>query len=96
MLDGYGCTSLASAGYCLRETSTFGMRRSLAERRKLAREFATVQTPYGEVTVKLGKLNGRIIQAAPEFESCRKIAEGASVTLRQVYEAANRAMKEIV
>ena len=54
-----------------------------------------MQTPYGEVTVKLGKLDGRIIQAAPEFESCRKVAEQASVALRQVYEAANRAMKEM-
>ena len=80
----------------LRETSTFGVRRSLAERRKLAREFATVQTPYGEVSVKLGKLDGRTVQAAPEFESCRKVAEQASVTLRQVYEATHRAMKELV
>jgi len=80
----------------LRETSTFGVRRSLAERRKLAREFATVQTPYGEVSVKFGKLDGRTIQAAPEFESCRKVAEHAGVTLRQVYQAANRAMKELV
>ena len=93
------CAEADADRFCeliLRETSTFGMRRSLAERRKLAREFATVQTRYGEVTVKLGKLDGRILQAAPEVESCRKIAEGASVTLRQVYEAANRAMKEIV
>jgi uncharacterized protein (TIGR00299 family) protein len=92
------CAEADADRFCeliLRETSTFGVRRSLAERRKLTREFATVQTPYGEVTVKLGKLNGRVLQAAPEFESCRKVAEQASVTLRQVYEATNRAMKEL-
>src|SRR6185312_16214080 len=44
----------------LRETSAFGVRRSVAGRRKLQREFVKVTTPYGEVTVKLGKLNGKI------------------------------------
>jgi uncharacterized protein (TIGR00299 family) protein len=74
----------------LRETTAFGVRRHLAERRKLRREFATVKTPFGEVTVKLGKLNGKIVQAAPEFESCKKIAEKAGIPLKQVYEAAVR------
>jgi len=72
----------------LRETSAFGVRRHPAERRKLRREFTTVKTPFGEVTVKIGKLDGKIVQAAPEFESCRKVAEQAKVPLKQVYEAA--------
>jgi uncharacterized protein (TIGR00299 family) protein len=72
----------------LRETSAFGVRRHVAERRKLRREFVTVKTPFGEVTVKLGKLDGKIVQAAPEFESCRKAAERAGASLKQVYEAA--------
>ena len=61
----------------LRETSAFGVRRYTAERRKLRREFVTVQTPHGAVTVKLGRLDGKVLQAAPEFESCRKLAEQA-------------------
>jgi uncharacterized protein (TIGR00299 family) protein len=77
----------------LRETSSFGVRRYPAERRKLAREFATVQTPYGEVTVKLGRLDGRVVQAAPEFESCKKLAEAAKVPLKTVYEAAIKATR---
>src|SRR5256885_9080742 len=48
----------------LRETSTFGVRRHIAQRRKLTREFRDVQTAYGPVKVKLGKLDGRILQAA--------------------------------
>jgi uncharacterized protein (TIGR00299 family) protein len=76
----------------LRETSAFGVRRHLAERRKLAREIAAVQTPFGEVAVKLGRLDGRIVQAAPEFESCKKVAEQAKAPLKQVYEAALRAL----
>jgi len=72
----------------LRETSAFGVRRHSAERRKLHREFTTVKTSFGEVTVKIGKLDGKIVQAAPEFESCKKAAEKAGVPLKEVYEAA--------
>ena len=45
-------------------------------------------TPHGEVTVKLGKLNGEIVQVAPEYESCRAIAASADVPLKVVYDAA--------
>ncbi len=76
----------------LRETSAFGVRRTLAERRKLRREFTEVQTPFGTITVKLGKFNEKVVQAAPEFESCQKLAVRAKVTLKRVYEAANRAI----
>lgn len=77
----------------LRQTSAFGVRRHVAERRKLRREFTQVKTPFGEVTVKIGKLDGKIVQAAPEFESCRKVADQAKVPLKEVYEAALRVMK---
>ncbi len=76
----------------LRETTAFGVRRTIAERRKLRREFATVKTKFGPVTVKLGKLNGKVVQAAPEFESCKKLAAQKKVPLRQVYEAASKVL----
>jgi pyridinium-3,5-bisthiocarboxylic acid mononucleotide nickel chelatase len=75
----------------LRETSAFGIRRYNAERRKLRREFVNVQTPHGGVIVKVGRLNGKVLQAAPEFESCRKLAEQAKVPVKEIYEAALRA-----
>ena len=75
----------------LRETSAFGVRRTVAERRKLRREIVTVKTPFGDVDVKLGRLNGNVVQAAPEFESCRRLATQANVPLKQIYEAAVRA-----
>ena len=77
----------------LRETTAFGVRRFATERRKLRREIRQVATPFGEVEVKLGLLDGAVIQAAPEFESCRKLAEQAQVPLRQIYEAAARAAR---
>ncbi len=75
----------------VRETSSFGVRRHISARRKLKREFITVKLPQGEVIVKLGKLNGRVVQASPEFESCRQLAAQTKVPLKQIYEAAIRA-----
>jgi uncharacterized protein (TIGR00299 family) protein len=74
--------------WILRHTSAFGVRRWLTERRKLWREFQTVRTPFGEVTLKIGRLDGRIVQTAPEFESCKKLAEQANVPLKAVFDAA--------
>jgi pyridinium-3,5-bisthiocarboxylic acid mononucleotide nickel chelatase len=76
------------------ETSALGVRRTMAERRKLKREFRQVRTVFGEVTVKLGVLNGRVVQAAPEFESCRNLAEQKNVPLKEVYAAALAAQGE--
>src|SRR5207247_6599873 len=78
----------------LHETSAFGIRRYTTERRKLKREFKTVQTPFGEVTVKLGKLDGKLIQATPEYESCRTIAQQKGLPLKQIYDAALKAVKD--
>ena len=72
----------------LRETSTFGVRYYVAVRRKLPREFVKVVTPYGEVTMKLGRLQGKAVQAAPEFEACKLAAAKAGVPLKAVYAAA--------
>ena len=76
----------------LRESTAFGVRRHLTERRKLRRELVTVDTSFGPVTVKLGLLNGEVVQASPEFESCRVVAERARVPLKRVFEAASRAL----
>ena len=77
----------------LRETSAFGVRRTVAERRKLRREFTKIKTPFGDVTVKIGRLDGKWVQAAPEFESCKKLASRAKVPLKRIYEAALKAVK---
>jgi uncharacterized protein (DUF111 family) len=76
----------------LRETSAFGVRRHAVERRKLRREWMTVPTPHGDASVKVGRLGGKVLQAAPEFESCRRLAAQAGVPLKAVYEAVLRAL----
>jgi len=74
----------------LSETSAFGLRCQTMERRKLRRQIVQVATSYGPVEVKVGTLNGRRVQVAPEFESCRRLAERAGVPLKEVYAAAMR------
>jgi uncharacterized protein (TIGR00299 family) protein len=77
--------------FMLVETTAFGVRRSISERRKLSRRFTTLQTVFGDVTIKIGSLNGRMLQAAPEFESCRKLADHHQVPVKLVFEAAMQA-----
>lgn len=77
----------------LRETTAFGVRRTLVERRKLQREFVEATTAYGKIKIKLGKLDGEVVQAKPEFESCRRVAAKAGVSVRQAAEAARTATK---
>jgi hypothetical protein len=77
----------------LRETTALGVRRHAADRRKLRREVVTVETPLGQVRVKLGRLNGELVQAAPEYESCRAAAAKAGVPLKAVYAAAQKAFE---
>ena len=79
------------ADILFRETTTFGLRMDQVVRLKLERRFETVATEFGEVTVKLGLKDGRVIQAAPEFESCRLVSEKSGQPLRAIYEAATRA-----
>jgi uncharacterized protein (DUF111 family) len=79
----------------LRETTAFGVRQTIAERAKLHREFADVKTALGSVTVKIGRLGGKAVQAAPEFESAKKLAMQKKVPVKQVYQAAVQAAKSL-
>lgn len=79
----------------LRETTAFGIRRTIAERRKLRRELIPVKTALGEVTVKIGRLDGKVVQAAPEFESAKKLAAKAGLPVKQVLAAALKSVKRL-
>ena len=72
------------------ETTTLGVRTYSAERRVLARHWETVHTNFGEVRIKVARLNGHIRQASPEFEDCRKLAEAKNVPLQRVMDEAMR------
>jgi pyridinium-3,5-bisthiocarboxylic acid mononucleotide nickel chelatase len=81
----------ALADLVFAETTTLGLRISTAERRVLEREFVNVETPYGPIRIKVGRRNGRVVNAAPEFEDCRRAAVSCGVALKQVMQAAQAA-----
>ena len=72
------------------ETTTFGLRSYTAERRILPREWQRVQTRFGEVRMKIARVNGKVLQVSPEYEDCRKLAEEKKVALREVMDEAMR------
>ena len=72
------------------ETTTFGVRSYRAQRRILPREHCSVSTSYGEVRIKLSRVNGRILHVAPEYEDCRRLAEEHHVPLQRVIQEALR------
>lgn len=75
----------------LTETTAFGVRVERIERVKLTRRMDSVSTPFGEIAVKLGLKEGRVVQVAPEFDSVRRAAEQAGQPVPTVFEAARRA-----
>jgi uncharacterized protein (TIGR00299 family) protein len=85
----------AMAALIFAETTTIGVRHTLACRKTLAREFLEVHTEFGAVTVKISSLCGRRMNFAPEFECCRRLAEQTGVPLKEVMAAASRAFLEL-
>lgn len=76
----------ALAAVVLRETSSLGLRIHHAERRVLARDIHTVDTPFGPVRVKVSASG-----AAPEYEDCRRAALEHGAPLRDVLSEATYA-----
>jgi len=75
------------------ETTTLGVRTYEVNRRALERRIVSVQTAYGPIDVKVGHLNGRVVNAMPEFDQCREAARKAGVALREVEDAARLALR---
>lgn len=72
----------------LAETSALGVRIHQMERVCLNRRWEEVETEFGSVRMKIGYLDGRALNASPEYEDCRKASESNEVPLKHVYEAA--------
>jgi len=72
------------------ETTTLGIRMRQERRQTLVRRSVAVQTPWGEVRMKVANLNGSIANYAPEYEDCRRIADQHKIPLKQVMQEATR------
>ena len=74
------------------ETTTLGVRSYKVERRALRRTIMRVETAYGPIDVKVGHLNGRVVNEMPEFEQVRAAANKAGVPLKVVEDAVRTAI----
>ncbi len=78
----------------LSETGTLGVRVRQDRRICLQRAHTTVNTPFGEIRVKVGSQHGQERNVAPEFEDCRAAATQHGVPLKQVQQAALSAYRQ--
>jgi hypothetical protein len=79
-----------------RETTTIGLHWRIENKIALARQFATVSTPWGEVQIKIARWpSGKVANASPEYEDCRKIAAQHQLPLKQLMQEAMRLYAEV-
>ena len=72
-----------------RETTTIGVRTYDVRRKVLDRELVPVETPFGEVRMKISRMNGSVLNATPEYEDCQRLAAEKGIPLKQVIAAAS-------
>ena len=81
----------------LRHTTTLGVRvLPVARRPEADRDVRRVETPFGEVAVKLKRIEGEALGAAPEYEDCARLARASGVAVKEVLDAANAAARALL
>ncbi|MEE9404937.1 MAG: nickel insertion protein [Algisphaera sp.] len=83
--------ALATAKRMLQLTGSFGVRHRPWDRLVLDRTHGTLETSFGPLSVKVGRLEGDIITTQPEFEPARAAAMQAGVPVRSVLAAVHAA-----
>jgi uncharacterized protein (TIGR00299 family) protein len=66
------------------ETSTLGVRLTNIDRECLPRKVVKVRTEHGEVDVKIARFNDKIVNAKPEYDQLREIADRTNKPLKEV------------
>ena len=74
-----------------RESTTIGVRYREVSREVLEREVITVDTALGPVRFKVARRDGKVLNAAPEFDDCVRIARERDLPLKDVQAAATKA-----
>ncbi len=68
-------------------TSTFGLRLQRIFKAMLKRDFSTLSTKYGDVSVKNGYYRGRKIKSKAEYEDCKRLAREKGVSVMEIYDS---------
>ncbi len=80
-------------GILFSETTTLGIRKSLQQRTLLERRFDQVETPYGEISIKIASRYNQIINAQPEFRDCAAKARQFNVPVQTIWLEAQSAWR---
>jgi len=75
----------------MRETTTIGLRWRIDNRIKAQRVIKEIRTTYGTVRIKVARAGDRIINIAPEYEDCKRLAIKRNIPLKDVMAAAQSA-----
>jgi pyridinium-3,5-bisthiocarboxylic acid mononucleotide nickel chelatase len=67
------------------ESTTLGVRTRTFMKDTLVRQFESIETSLGKVTVKRSFYKGREVSCKPEYEECRKIASKLGIPIKEVY-----------
>jgi len=73
------------------DSTTIGVRYQEVLRERLAREVRIVETPVGAIRFKVATRDGRVLNAAPEFEDCARAAADRGMSIKDVQALAQKA-----
>jgi uncharacterized protein (TIGR00299 family) protein len=78
----------------LRETSSLGVRIARLQRWELERDWRTIDVDGEPVRVKVGRLDGRVVNLAPEHADCERAAHRTGAPVKVVWARALAAAQE--
>jgi uncharacterized protein (DUF111 family) len=72
----------------LAESTAIGLRSHRVARTVQPRRIETVMTPFGPVDLKISGADDASANVAPEYESCRQLAQTSGMPLKVIYQHA--------
>jgi uncharacterized protein (TIGR00299 family) protein len=78
--------------FMLKNTSTFGIRKHVSERKIIDRKHETIEIKGEKLQVKCGFLDNKLIKVTPEYESVKKLANIFHIDFMKMY---RKSMTEI-
>jgi uncharacterized protein (TIGR00299 family) protein len=78
-------------GLLFAETTTIGVRYQEVARECLSRDVRTLDTPLGAIRFKVAMRDGRVVNAAPEFDDCVRVAAERGLPVKDVLAIATKA-----
>jgi uncharacterized protein (DUF111 family) len=85
----------AVAHAMLEETTALGVRVGRRRRYELEREERAIHVDGEPIRVKIGRLDGRIVNVAPEHDDCAAVAGRTGATVKSIWTAALAAAREL-